>query len=973
MIVEKQKPINKSSKDIPHYMLTTKSTLNSEINKKLNNLFKNESSRQKFRKKFYKVTNQLDNYYYPKIHNRSWYPNGLYKIKKRYNETAIGLEHIYEKNNVEELETIEDKKKSDNKKDDNLNYFENFITKNPLPMNSYYLTIEYCSNCDLHSEITIHNERIFKNLSKKYKKILNMHFPFLKVLLIPIDTDIIKEKKVIYPKINKNGEQYINTEKINEKYKKCKIGAFEIKYYDHDKNMVISSKLKEKNFPKINYTIEKIRNLLPKFKLILNLYDKEDYEDSSKLEGIQVNIYINNNSEKENEIINEINGIVKNYLNPKSRLEQIKQERYLKKINAYEGLNEDIIDHIYYTENPKNNKKSKINKNKSEKGTFLYRRFSLIKKNKEDENNNTSIIEFDPLVYDSYYIETVENENFLSSNLYLNFDNIFNENNNTIFLINKLIGLYHQTKSFLEFELFEIVDEGNKNEKIEKDNNINSKENKNIIKNAKIILKSIQNPKIKYFINESNEEGKYLSRIEPEIYYIKIICSGYLEISNKIECVKGLKKFSYKMIPIPDINININIIDTDNNPVKNAFVVVKKERVILFEGLGNKNGKITFLAKSDQNDFIICIEKFGYKNCARRFIRNDFLNLNKKDENQKNNIENIEMYFVMVNDKEIENNIIFVTYINCNKKILKLILNNKNNNNDNENSEKNENDENTDNKEENENKINIIKNDQFDKMGFLLLKFNKEKKEENKEENSNKDNLSINNKNSNEFNDNNDYNNIIRIGFTINPFLLNYDKNKNEEKSNENNKNNNNENNNPELEELFPKLCISSIIYTSHNLIENTIPFLNNKILDNSQLYWDLGWLDIENQIYYQTSGIFTSIINDKILYFEKFITFLQYFIDNNNIAINLFESFNFQKSILTEDNRYLDEKIFEEQLNNYLENIDDGDEKKIFINFITSILIDSDVENDIENKISYIKLRRLINNNLYNFKFFSN
>ena len=426
------------------------------------------------------------------------------------------------------------------------------------------------------------------------------------------------------------------------------------------------------------------------------------------------------------------------------------------------------------------------------------------------------------------------------------------------------------------------------------------------------------------------------------------------------------------MIPIPDINININIIDTENNPVKNAFVVVKKEREILFEGLGNKNGKITFLAKSDQNDFIICIEKFGYKNCARRFIRNDFLNLNKKDENQKNNIENIEMYFVMVNDKEIENNIIFVTYINCNKKIMKLILNNKNNNNDNENNEKNENDENN-NKEENEEKINIIENDQFDKKGFLLLKFNKEKKEENKEENSNKDNLSINNKNLNEFNDNNDFDNIIRIGFTINPFLLNYDNNKKEENSNEKDKNNNNENNNPEFEELFPKLCISSIIYTSHNLIENTIPFLNNKILNNSQLYWDLGWLDIENQIYYQTSGIFTSIINDKILYFEKFIAFLQYFIDNNNIAINLFESFNFQKSILTEDNRYLDEKLFEEQLNNYLENIDDGEEKKIFINFITSVLIDSDIENNIENKISYIKLRRLINNNLYNFKFFNN
>ena len=968
MIVEKQKPMNKSSKNIPHYMLTTKSTMNSDFNKKINNLFKNESNRQKFRKKFYKVTNQLDNYYFPKIHNRSWYPNGLYQIKKRYNETEIGLEHIYEKNNVEELETIEDKKKSNNKKDDNINYFENFIIKNPLPINSYYLTIEYCSNCDLHSEITIHNERIFKNLSKKFEKILNMHFPFLKVLLIPIDTDIIKEKKVIYPKINKNGEQYINTEKINDKFKKCKIGAFEIKYYDHDKNVEISSKLKEKNFPKINYTIEKIKNLLPKFKLILNLFDKEDYEDSSKLEGIQVNIYLNNNSEKENEIIQEINGIVKNYLNPKSRLEQIKQERFLKKINAYEGLNEDIIDQINYTGPNLNNKKKKINKNKSEKGTFLYRRFSIIKKNNENDNNNTSIIEFDPLTYDSYYIETVENENFLSSNLYLNFDNIFNENNNTFLIINKHIGLFHQTKSFLEFELFETINEENKNENIKQENHINyNKENIIIIKNAKIILKSIQNPQIKYYINESNEEGKYLTRIEPGLYYIKIICAGYSEISNKIECVKGLNKFSYKMVLIPNINININIIDIENNPIKNAYVVVKKEREILFEGIGNKIGMISFLAKSDQDDFIIYIEKFGYKNCARKFIRNDFLNLNKKDEKEKNNIENMDMYFVMINEKEIENNIIFVTYINCNKKILKLILNN--NNNDNNNNNNNDNNDNNDNNKKE--KIKIIEKDQFDKMGFLLIKFNKEKKEENY----NKDNFSDNNINLNEFNDNNDFNNIVRIGFTINPFLLNNDNNKKKENSNENNKNNNNENNNnPEFEELFQKLCISSIIYTSHNVIENSIPFLNNKILNESQIYWDLGWLDIENKIYYQTSGIFPSIINDKILYFEKFISFLQYFIDNNNIAVNLFESFNFQKSILTEDNRYLDEKIFEEKLNNYLENIDDDEEeKKIFINFITTILIDSDIENNIENKISYIKLRRLINNNLYNFKFFSN
>ena len=50
------------------------------------------------------MSNPLGNYYFPKIHERSWWPNGVYIVKRRYNETEIGLEHFYEKNNVEQLE-----------------------------------------------------------------------------------------------------------------------------------------------------------------------------------------------------------------------------------------------------------------------------------------------------------------------------------------------------------------------------------------------------------------------------------------------------------------------------------------------------------------------------------------------------------------------------------------------------------------------------------------------------------------------------------------------------------------------------------------------------------------------------------------------------------------------------------------------------------------------------------------------------
>ena len=90
-----------------------------------------EDERQKLRKKINNISNQIDNYYYPKFHKRSWWPNGEYIIKRRYKHTGIGLEHIYEKNNVEQLKTLEDKEEKEKKDADYLKEFTEYNNLRP--------------------------------------------------------------------------------------------------------------------------------------------------------------------------------------------------------------------------------------------------------------------------------------------------------------------------------------------------------------------------------------------------------------------------------------------------------------------------------------------------------------------------------------------------------------------------------------------------------------------------------------------------------------------------------------------------------------------------------------------------------------------------------------------------------------------------------------------------------------------------
>ena len=138
-----------------------------------------EKEKQELRKKENNVSRVLDNSYWPNLHNRAWFPNGLYIIKKKYS---------YEKNNVEQLKDITEKDDKTKKK-----YEQHYVEYNYLEPNQFTVTIEYCANCEEHSTHTRHSPELYKNYALKIQKCIMLRFPFINVLLKPIDTDILKE------------------------------------------------------------------------------------------------------------------------------------------------------------------------------------------------------------------------------------------------------------------------------------------------------------------------------------------------------------------------------------------------------------------------------------------------------------------------------------------------------------------------------------------------------------------------------------------------------------------------------------------------------------------------------------------------------------------------------------------------------------------------------------------------------------
>ena len=423
-----------------------------------------------------------------------------------------------------------------------------------------------------------------------------------------------------------------------------------------------------------------------------------------------------------------------------------------------------------------------------------------------------------------------------------------------------------------------------------------------------------------------------------------------------------------------------------------------------------------YVVEKNENNLSIKVSKNGYFRAERFFKRNS----NMK-ENEKGNYD-CTMTFILVKiERLVElNKVLFISYSNMCKKIFDLDIQNID-----------------------EDKNKCLQKDMQEESGIFLASFWYENRpRENDEvlldENFDEKKESIkndNNENINENNDENDnlddysetinYEEIIRFGFKILPESIKNDDNKNIYEVTRINER--------DLIEYLRNICCEGNIYTPNydfhinlpkvlckNRITNkfaikendkenennnnsksnnntNITMKNSKSKNSSSgqkddfegLYWDLGWIDVKNNLFYETSVYFKIDYKpERLIFFENFLDFLQIFIDKR-ICDSLFTFFNFDLSVLAASDRYLPKKIFESKVHSILDeetknNVTNEDnkntemiqkEKEInkFIQFICNILCGYDEDNNIrDDSISFSLLRKKISSNLQNFANYS-
>ena len=997
-----------------------------KINKKRQGYIKAENKRQVFLKDLFKVTNQVPNYYSPKFHKRSWWPNGKYLIKRRYNYTQSGLEHYYEKNNVEQLNPIKNsdlyemKREKLFKKEDKLKDFKEYESITP---GNFVITIEYCSSCEEHFNITQHGvDKIFRELAVKFQKIITERFPFIKVYLKPIDVDIVKniEFKIILP--DKNGQAYPPFPAINDQFKECKIGAFEIQISTKDSkgNLIkkmIHSKLKSKKFPVVEIVLNKIAAMMPLFNLNLILFDQEDYQELDKMNNIEVNIYLSNSNiiKKLSESVREQ---VNNFINPGRRLEMIQRMKILKEqtctktenntIETEDQINSLTINNKFDTRSIKSSymrrrthsKSKKIKANniglnterfssnnsgmssdfkgqsiqeykylKNQRGILIQKLYSKIDEQMSQEdfiNSSESVsLKFNKMPYDTYIIETKENSNFQSSITLLKFNEINIDNNGQI---TKYIGLWHQKKAILNILLYKEIDV------LDPETN-NIKKDQIPINTSIITISDADDPNSRYQVTRS--QGVYKYKTQPGEYKLEIDTKDFEREVRKVKLNPGLNTLNIKLNPDKNCELLVEVLeynevfDEEKNseeidllPVRNAKVHIYKNSInLLVEGITNKKGLMKYLVDKNDNNLSIKISKEGYFKSERFFRKNSAMQVNE----QGNYVTTLRL--ILVNQKKLNyfKKIIFISYFNISKQIFEFQYESISND-------------------------NIIKVKDWQKeKGIFIAAFNR------KEETNHIEDLD---------NEITTYEEIIRIGLKISPNAIK------DEQGNDKYNIDEFKVTDRDLIEYLRNGCCEGNVYTPKADFHINLPKVFNKmsnysldiekskeILDNNEIsqeeeenvnntssnrntkrvindmYWDLGWIDSSNFIYYETSVFFDIEQKPKRLsYYEFWIEFLQSLIDKK-LYNSLFDYFCFNLSILTRGDRYLAKKIFGKKIvelndfNSRGKNEKKKEELYNGIQFISNILCGYDEDNNIrDDSISFNLLKKKVSSNIKNF-----
>ena len=972
-----------------------------------------ELERQKLRKKLHPITRDLDNYFHHKLHKRGWWPNGLFLRKQYYYYAKPGLGCYYEKNNVEQLKDLRELKKETKK-----NILKNFIEYNYIEDNQYVITIEYCSNCEEHKTHTFHRAEIYKNYAISLQKCILLRFPFIKVILKPIETDILKEEHYKLPKVDLFG----NSEKkyVNDKFKDVRIGAFEIqicfkKVGNEVQKALLHSKLQTKQFPEITKILDKIVSFLPNFTAQIIAYEKEeDIENSKKnnldevykkglLEGLQINIYLLNNIRVTN-IATEAWNDIQTQQDPHKRSLMIKEQKLLNKeymfknnsiltntnkvrplssITGYKSGKLRKSQSAQNIERPStsktfllgNNNRNSINyNNTSMLSNSLIQRSSMnnyiLDKNEANNlkgkliltkyTNSEGIIDIGPLPYDSYFIEVQESRQYRSIGFCLKFNTINLKNKN---FIKKYIGLFIQENSFIQLNVYEVS----------KDKN--GVEDPVHITDAKVTLKRIynygednylpdnnnyidneqefeENSELKIALNEKqNAPGIFEHTVPPGRYLLEVEKKNYETIRKFIDLDKGANTINVEMSVERCCNLHIFVYNYEkfqeelNVPIHNVDVIIyQSANEILEESITNDKGEVNYLVNKGEDFLTVVVSKLGYYPVQRTFIRNKEAAINEKGEYEEN------LVFFLVKESFIrENNcILCVTYsnlydINFDPNSIQISDNVKNKLSLSC----------YDGQQENGVISTFIqyqpRNKNTQKDNNINNNIDPENQEGNEEQNNENENNNQNNQNvveedeetSNRLNEDNgeteNYDNIISLAFIIQTDNLKY---------------NNYQDKGFTMNGLERYGC-QTIVYMPKNMFYLSAP----KFCNEGYCIWNLGWIDVKNQLFYQTNTL-TEDLEDRISHFSLWLEFLQSLIDDK-IYTKLFEFFSFDKANLSNGDRLLNEEIFVQNLKGlkFCKNNEDD-----ILEFILSIFRAS-------NKIiSFNLVKRKISSNLKNF-----
>ena len=1030
--------------------------------KKLIEKKKDEEYRQNYRKKNHQISRELDNYFFPKLHSRGWFPNGKYIVKQHYYYANPGLGYHYEKRNVDQLKDLiilqEEKAKKKAKQD--------FIDYKYISDNQYIVTIEFCSNCKEHENFTTHSADLYKNYALALQKCILLRFPFISVLLKPIDTDIIisdwhKVKKS--DNTDKKSSTKIPMCYINDQFKEVRIGAFEVqlclKADNQTKVIVLHSKLETKQWPKIEVILNKIVSYMPFFKARIFVYQKdfeENEEDNSQnnieeenpenqdivnqvqennknenqtqsvfkgglIEGLKINIFLQRNNQI-SKISNRSWEDIQNEKDPYKRKIMNKEKKLIEKQEMYKSNRSNILhtsninrnmSHIIdnknfnrsrppsastgrrgnYTLNKTtrpNSSKNKISMNiendyintcinPMEQNLILDKKLCESFKGKliiSKYTNNEGYIDIGPIPYDSYYIEVPENKQYRSVGMCLSFNKLPTKNKN---FIKKYIGLYMQENAFIQLHVFEnLRDNQNKDDPVH-------------ISKAQVIIEVsrdenkedyLEEKEVKFEIEEKNNSpGIFEQMVPPGKYIIKIKKENYETVTKICLLKKGLNCINIEMLKERTCKLVIKVFNFEKitkklyTPVQNADVVIYHENEILEQGITDQKGELEYQVEKGEDFLTVVINKMGYYPIQRTFIRDKNMPINEKDNQYYE-----EMSFFLVKKSFIyeKNRVLFTIYSNIKKNnfltdSIELI-------------------------QKSGYTINIYNAQESD--GILSICMFKEggetentQTQNNNEEKNGNENTGTNfNPNQEEMENNN--NNMVINNDEIN------NNNNNENNNNQNTDNNTEieekeENNNNEeniidesksdIKENFDYIMNLTLIINSEELINpnyqdkgkpmnglerfgcqtiiytarNTF-FINSPNLAKDEYrFWNLGWFDFKNILFYQTNLLLENRL-ERVQFLSLWIDFLQTLI-TNQIYKNIFEYFGFEGSTLIGKDRYIYEPLFKKVLIG-LKFCDDNENNNDVLQFICDLFKGNN------NMISYSLLKKKISSNLKNF-----